>query len=94
MTAQEDGWGSSPRSYVTPEEIRAAFRRDSDRLEQLRRNHPNWRIWNVPTATAPATWHAEPGRYPLDAHTADELEEYIREDDSPPVEGLHTSSGC
>jgi hypothetical protein len=52
------------------------------------------RIWNVPSMTAPATWHAEPSRYPLNAHTPDELEEYIAEDEGPPVDGLHTSSGC
>lgn len=94
MTAREDGQGYRSRSYAAPEDARAVFRRDSDRLEQLRREHPGWRIWSVPITTGPATWHAEPGRYPLNAHTADELEEYIREDDTPPVQGLHTSSGC
>lgn len=74
------------------DQILAAFRRDYDRLEQLRREHPTWRIWNVPRAVGPTTWHAEPGRYPVNAGTADELDEYIREDE--PVDGLHTSGGC
>lgn len=76
------------------EEIQAAFRRDNDRLEQLRREHPAWRIWNVPRVQGPTTWHAEPGLYPLDAGSADELEEYIREEEAPPVHGMHTSNGC
>ena len=82
------------RAAPATEEARAAFRRDSDRLEQLRKEHPGWRVWNVPRVNGPTTWHAEPGRYPLDAHTADELAEYITEDEKPPVNGLHTSCGC
>lgn len=82
------------KAASTAEEIRAAFRRDSDRLEQLRKEHPDWRIWNVPRANGPTSWHAEPGRYPLNAHTADELAEYIAEDEKPPVDGLHTGPGC
>lgn len=94
MTAWNDGRGARPRGYVTPEEIREAFRRDTDRLEQLRREHPEWRIWNVPRTTGPTSWHAEPARYPLNAGTADELDEYIADDKAPPIDGLYMSSGC
>ena len=79
---------------ITTDEIKAAFRRENDRLERLRKEHPNWRIWNVPRTTGPTTWHAEPGRYPLNASTADELAEYIAEDGTPPINGLHMNSGC
>lgn len=63
------------------EEIWAAFRRDSDRLEQLRKAHPDWNIWNVPRVQGHTTWHAQRSRYPLHAHTGDGLEEYITEDE-------------
>jgi hypothetical protein len=75
-------------------EIRELLGRSQQRLEQLRRKHPDWRIWNVPRANGPTTWHAEPRRYPLNAHTADELADSIAEDEAPPTEGLHTSPGC
>ena len=73
---------------------RSLLRRDEDRLEQLRKEHPDWNIWSVPRVHGPTTWHAQPSRYPLHAGTADELEEYIAGDNGPAVESLDTSNGC
>jgi hypothetical protein len=84
----------NPRSYPTTGEVERLLDTNQRRLEQLRKQYPHWRIWNVPRVNGPTTWHAEPRRYPLNAGTADELEEYIAGDERPPVDGLHSSSGC
>lgn len=94
MTAQEESRRSGPHGDVASAETRDVFRRETDRLEQLRKDHPDWNIWSVRCVQYPTTWHAQPSRYPLNAGEADELEEYIADDEQPPVEGMHTSGGC
>jgi hypothetical protein len=78
----------NPRSYPSTGEVARLLDRNQDRLEQLRREHPGWRIWNVPRVNGPTTWHAEPARYPLNAADPGELEEYLRTD-----ERLHSGPG-
>lgn len=79
--------GSGRNPYGTTSDLLAAFRAESDRLEQLRRERPHWRIWNVPRANGPTSWRAEPRRYPLNADTADQLSRHIANDDEslPPT---------
>jgi hypothetical protein len=57
-----------------------------EQAAELRARFPGWHIWFVVSAVQrTASWHATPGRYPLNAASAEDMAAAIEADEARPA---------